>query len=422
MAELGRDELQRRPLERGSRRKPVPIYSHTQLSTFEQCPHRYKLKYVDKVQKPKEKGIEAFLGSRVHEVLQKLYDDLKYEKLNTLEELLDYYHGRWSGNWGPGIKIVRKDLTGDNYRDYGARCIRNYYQRHYPFQESQTLSTELHLVFPLDAAGCYKFQGYIDRLARRADGTYEIHDYKTAASLPEQAQVDADRQLSLYQIGLQAKWRRVDRVELIWHYVGLDSELTSRRTPEQLRELSGSAIRLIDRIEACGRFPAVKSRLCDWCEYRPECPLWKHVLAVQSLPPEALPAEAGARLAGEYADTREKIEKLERRLEELRDKILQFARQEGVAVIQGPGVRLSISCRTQWFLPVQGERARNELESFVRSVEQWDEVSDLSVNRLTKILEDEAWPEEWLHRVRSLLRTRQIHGIRVSRSEDSGPL
>jgi len=46
----------------------MPIYSHSRLATYENCPQQYKLRYIDKVELPEgaQEGIEAFLGSRVH--------------------------------------------------------------------------------------------------------------------------------------------------------------------------------------------------------------------------------------------------------------------------------------------------------------------------------------------------------------------
>ncbi|RPJ04757.1 MAG: hypothetical protein EHM36_09395, partial [Deltaproteobacteria bacterium] len=77
----------------------MPTYSHSQLSTYETCPHQYKLAYIDRIETETE-GIEAFMGSRVHDALEKLYRDLmKVDKLNTLQEILDFYHQSWEKNW-----------------------------------------------------------------------------------------------------------------------------------------------------------------------------------------------------------------------------------------------------------------------------------------------------------------------------------
>ena len=50
----------------------MTVYSHSRLSCFEQCPHKFKLQYIDKVETEVEESIEAYLGLRVHETLEKL--------------------------------------------------------------------------------------------------------------------------------------------------------------------------------------------------------------------------------------------------------------------------------------------------------------------------------------------------------------
>ena len=44
----------------------MTIYSHSRLSTFEQCPKKFKYKYLDKLKPEIEKTIETHLGSAVH--------------------------------------------------------------------------------------------------------------------------------------------------------------------------------------------------------------------------------------------------------------------------------------------------------------------------------------------------------------------
>ncbi len=46
-------------------------------------PPSIRLAYIEKI-KTETEGIEAFMGSRVHDALEKLYRDLKVTKLNTL--------------------------------------------------------------------------------------------------------------------------------------------------------------------------------------------------------------------------------------------------------------------------------------------------------------------------------------------------
>lgn len=44
----------------------MTTYSHSRVSTFENCPYQYKLKYVDKIEVNIPTTIEAFMGGIVH--------------------------------------------------------------------------------------------------------------------------------------------------------------------------------------------------------------------------------------------------------------------------------------------------------------------------------------------------------------------
>ncbi len=53
---------------RASEGRAVPVYSHSRLSTFEKCPLQFRYRYIDKIKRD-TRGIEAFLGIRVHYML-----------------------------------------------------------------------------------------------------------------------------------------------------------------------------------------------------------------------------------------------------------------------------------------------------------------------------------------------------------------
>jgi hypothetical protein len=72
------------------------------------------------------------------------------------------------------------------------------------------------------------------------------------------------------------------QVRLVWHYLAHGRNLRSVRTPESLDRLRHDTLGLIGHIERATRradFPAVRSRLCDWCDYRAVCPAWNPVQA-----------------------------------------------------------------------------------------------------------------------------------------------
>jgi putative RecB family exonuclease len=383
----------------------MPHYSHSQLQTFEDCPQKYKFKYLDKIEKPEEESIEAFVGSRVHDALEKLYKDLLRCKLNSLDELLAFYRDGWEENWAPTIKIVNKQWAPQNYFEYGVKCIRNYYERYKPFDQSQTIDTEARIVFALDDQGNYKLQGYIDRIARRPDGTWEIHDYKSGGHLPAQTELDTDRQLALYQIGLKTRWRDIEHVELVWHYVGFDTTLRSQRTPEQLKSLAAQTITVIDQIEREKEFAPRESRLCDWCEYREDCPLWKHVDAVGLLPAAQFAADEGVRLANQLLETKSQLDRLTRQYEELKEAIAEFCRQRQISVVAGRDGRVTVKQLLQTVFPLKDDPSREPLEALLKKLGRWEDVSQLDVHELKTIFDEKLWPDNLLAELQPFART-----------------
>ena len=286
----------------------MPVYSNSKLATYENCPWQYKLQYIDRIELPEARdGIEAFLGSRVHETLEKLHKELILTKLNSLEELLDFYQAQWDRNWHENVRIVKRGYTKENYYNAGREAITSYYRRHHPFNRSKTLATEMPLTFNIAHCG---IRGYVDRLAYRGDGIYEIHDYKTSGYLPSQDKIDADRQLALYQIGIKEQYPDARDVRLIWHYLLFDKELTSTRTDAQLEDLKKDIVSLIETIENDTAFEPRESSLCDWCEYPEYCPAKRHGLAVQNLPPNEYLAEEGVSLVNKFASIKVRMKDL----------------------------------------------------------------------------------------------------------------
>ncbi len=249
------------------------IYSPSKLETYETCPQKYKFAYIEGL-KTEEEGIEAFLGTRFHETMEKLYSERRF-RLMSLEEIQAFYQERWEKNFHEKIIIVSQGRTADDYFRLGLKFIEDYYRRYYPFNQNRILGLEEKIEIDLDGTGRYLLQGYIDRIDLTPEGVVEIHDYKTSSTLPAQQEIDSDRQLALYQLGLQQKWPWAERVRLVWHYVAFDLEISSTRSPAQLEALRQEVIDLINLIEADQEFLPRESSLCEWCSFFSLCPLKK---------------------------------------------------------------------------------------------------------------------------------------------------
>jgi len=255
----------------GSRGGAHEVYSHSRLSSFERCPRKFQYRYLWKIPAESE-SIEGFVGKRVHEVLERLHRVAESTGVPTLPRVLWRFQQMFAEAYdAQRVRIAREGTPLDFYRAFGEQCLANYYHDHYPFDRDETLALEEHVAFELGDAN-YAVQGFVDRIARTRDGAIEIQDYKTSKRMPSQAEVDVDRQLALYQIGLRERFGAQQPVRLVWRYLRQRRTLVSTRSPEQLDELVAQTRALIDRIRSETIFEARPSALCRWCEYREGCP------------------------------------------------------------------------------------------------------------------------------------------------------
>jgi len=400
----------------------MPIYSHSRLTTFEQCPLKYKYQYIEGITTEVE-NIEAFMGNIVHRCLQKLYADLLHSRLDSLPELLARYHRQWEQSWHDKIRIVKQEYSAENYRQTGEKCIKNYYKQYAPFDGEKTLALELKVATDLGDYRSYKFIGFIDRLAQSADGTFEIRDYKTSGTLPTQSQIDADRQLALYQLAADKDWNFNERVKLIWHYLLFNKELHSKRSPEELQQLQQETIEQIQRIESCRLFPPQESSLCNWCEYISLCPRMKHLARVIPLEENEYLKDDGVLLVEKYARLKEEIAVMEKELEKLREAIISYARKEKMEVMVGQKNRLLIKMEEKLKLPDKSDQTRRQpLEELLQRSGKWLEVSRLDGSALSKALLQGGWNPELVEKIKQYINIEKKYSVRLSSLNRQGQL
>jgi RecB family exonuclease len=414
------------------------IHSHSSLGSFENCPRQYWYQYIGKPPVEKVDTIEAFLGTCVHKALEALYRLRLRGRVLSQEETLEEFEAIWAKGWSDTIRIVSEELTAGDYKRAGGEALVSYYRRHAPFDQSRTLRLEARVIFDLDPRWSlpptsigggdddktldsrlrgndsyvrgddsrHRMRGIVDRIARRNDGTYEIHDYKTSSHLPTQAEADEDRQLALYQIGLEGMWKDVGAVDLIWHYVRFDTDLVSHRTPEELQGVREACIAVIDDIESRGReeekFPTNPSALCPWCDFRTICPATRHEYATAALPPKEFKEDGGVQLVDRWAETVETRKALEAEVgelkeleDELQSRVEEFAMKEGLEAVVGSAYRADIQKVSGFEFPRTGSELRPAFETVLKETGLWDLVAAPVHQKLASLLNDpEALPPQ----------------------------
>jgi putative RecB family exonuclease len=255
----------------------MAIYSYSRLETFERCKLKFKYKYLDKIIPDIPKNIEAHLGAVVHETLEWLYIQVMENKIPSIDDVIIYYSEKWTEQYTPDILIVNKLMTEKDYLNKGISFLIDYYFKHQPFKDN-TIATEKKIEILLDEIGDKRIVGFIDRLVNNKEtNEMEIHDYKTANTLPAKEELEKNRQLALYSIAIKEEFGKEKNIRLIWHYLAHNQNICIIKTNEELANLKKEVIELINKIEQTTHFPPNPSKLCNWCEYKNMCDGWENL-------------------------------------------------------------------------------------------------------------------------------------------------
>jgi hypothetical protein len=342
-----------------------------------------------------------------------------YEKHDTLEELLEHLRDDWEKNWNDSIIVVRKEYSPENYYRLAERCIQDYYQQYHPFNQNRTLALEQRILISLDNTKRYRLQGYIDRLSDLGNGVYGIHDYKTSMHLPTPEDIEKDRQLALYSVGVHEKYPDAEEIKLIWHFLAFQKTLESSRTQEELEELKKQTINLIDQIEEARDFPPRVSALCDWCEFRTICKEWGHLAKIEEKPVNQYLRDPGVELVTRYIELRQKKRDfnntIDKDLEKIQNALIHFAEKENVNVIYGPNNKIRVSMNNRYTVPPKETVNRMHLEKLLKNIGKWNEVTKLDYNILNKILMEESWEKSLLDAVKEYMKLEQTTRLYASK-------
>lgn len=375
----------------------LSVFSNSKINSYKQCPRKFKLQYIDKIPVPKEaKGVEALIGTCVHNALHVLYQKANDGILLTLDNVQSLFSSQWKESIQSEIIVPKQGLTIDHFENNGLDMLGRYYLRYAPFDKTQTVALEKRIQFPL---GEYQMTGYIDRVSIRKNGFFEIHDYKTTSSFPTKKDLANDTQLALYQAGILNEYPNVKEIELIWHFLKFDQEICIKKSEEEVNSIIKETISLIRKINHDAIYQPNESPLCQWCLYQEFCPAKAHEFDLLSYSSEEL--ETGVNLVDEYAKIQQQINSLnqekaslENQLKEVEKKAIELAKENNYSKLTGTNNSLQIKEEMDYEFPKSQELGRIHLEEWLKEKNLWNVVSMLQLSKLTKLLDNETLPIE----------------------------
>ncbi len=241
--------------------------SPSRVNDFSNCPQLYKYRVIE--QKPEGISLDAERGTLVHSVLEALFDEESDSR--TLEHALNLMPNIWKAQVESKPELSQLVPEVKEWFDRVTSLLTTYFDLEEP-RSFEPTSRELHL--ELDLADDIYLHGYVDRLDIAPTGEVRIVDYKTGKSPRTPWQEKAFFQLRVYAL-IYWKTTGVLPRDLKLIYLGDGKLLISKPTVFALEETEEKLFEIAAQIQdamSADIWPTKKSRLCDWCSFKPICP------------------------------------------------------------------------------------------------------------------------------------------------------
>lgn len=238
-------------------------YSYSRLATFDQCPYKYKLVYVDG-NYIKSPGVATEFGSLIHSIEESIG--------NAIKEQIPIDYDKCLSNLYTGVEGIKKSFPDDYYnpdkigRTYDGKY--NFYKRKglHRLENRLKLNPDIEIIsceeeFFVDYKGL-TFHGFIDRLMKQGD-TYIIEDVKTYTKPLDRSGLQAPLQFVIYALAIQDKYK-TKNIKCSYDLPLCDEvqEVNINFMNKGLKQLD----KLIEKLNT-SKFEPKPSPLCHWCVF-----------------------------------------------------------------------------------------------------------------------------------------------------------
>lgn len=248
------------------------LLSYTQISTYQQCPLRYRLQYVEGLQET-PKPYFAF-GHSLHAAVEWFYQAPLVPP--TREELLAYLDTVWESE---GYASPQEE---ERHRAEARAILSRFWFIHAADYRPATATEH---PFELDLGGI-GLRGVIDRVDQdHQAGCLDILDYKSGRYQWTPHELEDHLQLTLYQVAAERVFQQPVRRLTLYHLRSNLPFSSQARSQAVLRKAEELVHEVAEQIEA-GRFDPTPSRFCP-CDFVQYCPVFR---GTRPIPVAVVPA------------------------------------------------------------------------------------------------------------------------------------
>ncbi len=242
----------------------------TKLADYLSCPHKYKLRHVEKLNNSSASPALAF-GNSIHQALQEIHrTDDPSASLSAPERLLKRF-------WDPAAYLTEEE--NELYFNRGCRALKDYCAALGGSKE-QIIDTEVFMSFIVERGDLRMRLGCkADRLSIDESGELEVLDYKTNGSgkVPTGEFLQEDLPTFLYYVLARITFPQYTKVKITFLNVLTMGRVSIRYTPEQIVKNKHGLWQQLRTLHHSSLSPRT-SEACSWCQYQDNCPAFNKVI------------------------------------------------------------------------------------------------------------------------------------------------
>jgi len=248
-----------------------PHLSASSIGTFQQCPLRFKLSRIDKIPEPPTEA--TLMGNFVHDTLEYFYNTYQPEERIISNAQLSARIVWESEGWAERVTPFLKTFSINDFRWNSWWCIENLFGLENPGKINPR-GVEFEVNGSINGV---VIKGFIDRWIQD-ENIVTISDYKTGKTPSSRYMEGKFFQLILYALLLKEMGMKEEEFNLELLY--LKDGVRKTHTPSEIDYKSAVHLittvkKEIDQAYEDNNWPAVPSRLCDWCIYKSGvCSYW----------------------------------------------------------------------------------------------------------------------------------------------------